>query len=49
MSRARAQHTGPTRVGPVGADHKAVQHGDHTDYLHDDYLHALHPDHYDEH
>ena len=29
--------------------HRAVQHGDHTDYLHDGRYHASHIDHYDEH
>jgi zinc transport system permease protein len=29
--------------------HKAVQHGDHIDYVHDGHRHAMHGDHYDEH
>jgi hypothetical protein len=29
--------------------HKAIQHGDHTDYLHDGHLHSAHTGHYDEH
>lgn len=29
--------------------HKAVQHGDHVDYVHDGHLHAAHADHWDEH
>src|ERR1043165_7725275 len=29
--------------------HKAIQHGDHTDYLHDGHLHSAHIGHYDEH
>jgi zinc transport system permease protein len=29
--------------------HRAVQHGDHTDYLHEGHRHAAHADHYDEH
>lgn len=28
--------------------HKAIQHGDHTDYLHDQHLHHQHGDHVDE-
>ena len=31
------------------ADHLAIQHGDHVDYLHDGHRHAPHGDHYDEH
>ncbi|AKT51134.1 metal ABC transporter permease [Arsenicicoccus sp. oral taxon 190] len=34
--------------GP-GCGHRAVAHGDHTDYLHDGHLHAPHEGHYDEH
>lgn len=33
----------------AGCGHKAVQHGDHVDYLHDDHLHHVHGDHIDEH
>jgi zinc transport system permease protein len=29
--------------------HRAVRHGDHTDYLHEGHRHAAHADHYDEH
>ncbi len=29
--------------------HRAVRHGDHTDYLHEGHRHASHVDHYDEH
>ena len=34
-----------------GADcgHRAVEHGDHVDYVHDGHRHANHGDHYDEH
>ena len=29
--------------------HRAVQHGDHVDYVHDGHRHAAHGGHYDEH
>lgn len=33
----------------AGCGHKAIQHGDHVDYLHDNHLHHVHGDHIDEH
>lgn len=32
----------------AGCGHKAVSHGDHTDFLHDGHLHHVHGDHVDE-
>lgn len=32
-----------------GCGHRAVRHGDHTDYVHEGHRHAAHADHYDEH
>jgi zinc transport system permease protein len=34
--------------GP-GCGHRAVEHGDHVDYIHDGHRHAVHGGHYDEH
>jgi zinc transport system permease protein len=34
--------------GP-GCGHRAVEHGDHVDYIHDGHRHAPHGGHYDEH
>jgi zinc transport system permease protein len=38
----------PHRHGP-GCGHRAVTHGDHTDFIHEGHRHASHIDHYDEH
>ena len=32
-----------------GCGHRALRHGDHTDYVHQGHRHAAHADHYDEH
>ena len=38
-----------THVHGPDCGHKAVQHGDHVDYVHDGHRHATHGSHYDEH
>lgn len=38
----------PHQHGP-GCGHRAIQHGDHVDYLHDGHRHAVHGAHYDDH
>ncbi|MCD6640098.1 MAG: metal ABC transporter permease [Nocardioides sp.] len=38
----------PHEHGP-DCGHRAVQHGDHVDYVHDGHRHAVHGEHYDEH
>jgi zinc transport system permease protein len=43
-----AEDAHPHRHDP-SCGHRAVQHGDHTDYVHEGHRHAAHADHYDEH
>ena len=40
-----AEHTLAEHTHGPNCGHKAIQHGDHVDYLHDGHLHALHGDH----
>ena len=42
------QHAGHSHRHSPGCGHKALQHGDHVDYLHDGHLHKAHGDHVDE-
>ena len=44
-----AQHAGHDHVHGAKCGHKAVKHGDHTDYIHDGHYHAQHANHVDDH
>ncbi len=41
-------HENHSHVHGPTCGHKAIQHGDHVDYLHDGHLHRSHEGHYDE-
>jgi hypothetical protein len=42
-------HAGHMHVRAPGCGHRAVAHGDHTDFVHGDHRHVGHATHYDEH
>ncbi len=44
-----AEHAGHDHVHGPKCGHKAVKHGDHTDYIHDGHYHAQHDTHVDDH
>jgi hypothetical protein len=47
-SKSCKQHSDHAHKHGENCGHKAVKHGDHTDYEHDGHLHRVHGDHVDE-